>query len=828
MKNFTYLVRVAFLCLFLTAGAAPAFSQQIEKHIQVVDDLIGFLEYKPVEYATEGNVKHPLIIFLHGIGERGNGTTDLKYVARIGLPAAIRNGNQMRYTWNGKTETFLVLSPQCPSKYGMWPQRIIDSLISYAMTNLRIDPDRIYLTGLSMGGGGTFRYISTHPYFARRITAAATICAPCTFENGQYAADAKLPVWGMHAADDAVALSMCTDRAVSRINALNPEVKALKTTWPTGGHQIWDRMYADPTYKYNDVINIYEWFLGQNKSLPVNKLPVANAGADFKVNPTMPFVTLNGSASTDSDGKIVRYVWKKISGPAVGIIGVKMGASPSTLLSGLSIPGTYQYELAVVDDRAGFTRDTVTITVAAEVPLPTYNKLPVANAGNDTTIMLPTGHALKGSATDPDGKIVSYSWMKISGGTVRIAKPDSSSTRLDSLTVGSYTFRLTVKDDANAIVSDDVNVTVLADTTPAVVVPAPTPAPAPVPAPAPAPAPAPTPTPDTTKTDTVVIPKPIPGPVVNIAPIARVTPDQVVPIEWNYSPSVSGYPSTDADGWIAKFKWTKYAGPDSFEIATPNACRTKLNKLVPGVYFFRCTAYDNKGATSSADVKITVTKNGVVPSLSGSNKAPVAKVTPDQVIPIEWNYFPSVSGALSTDADGWIAKATWTKVSGPDSFEIASPNSMRTKLNKLVPGEYVFRCTVFDNKGAFSHADVKITMTKQTPKSTTTTSSAAILESETVASRPTPVTKITMPPELKASPNPASSIVNLQYTSDAIGRSMISVYDVAGKLLKNIPFYKDQSFYQHNLDVSELKSGVYYVQVRTGSSVQMQTKILKK
>lgn len=776
MKNFTYLVRVAFLCLLVIAGAAPAFSQQIEKHLMVAGDNIGFLEYKPVEYATEGNVKHPLIIFLHGIGERGDGQTQLKYVARIGLPAAIKNGNTMRYTWNGKTETFLVLSPQCPSKYGMWPQRVIDSLINYAKENLRIDPDRIYLTGLSMGGGGTLRYISTSKYYPKNIAAAATVCAPCTFDNGVYVADAKLPVWAMHAADDSVALALCTDRAINRINAAYPEVKPLRTVWPTGGHGVWDRMYADPSFKYNDVLNIFEWFLGQNKSLPVNKLPHANAGQDFKVHPAAPFVTLNGSASTDADGKIVRYVWKKISGPAAGIIAVKMGASANTMVTGMSLPGTYKFELAAVDDRAGFTRDTVIITVTTEAALP----------GTDTVKPAPT--------PNPD---------TVKPAPAPTPKPD------------------TVK-PAPAPKPDTVIVAPAPKPDTAVITPAPKPDTVVV---TPAPKPdsvviTPAPKPDTLK--------PVPAPVVNKAPNARVTPDQVIPIEWNYSPSVSGYPSTDDDGWIVRFRWIKLAGPASYEIATPDAVRTKLNKLVPGVYFFRCTVYDNKGLTSYADVKITMTKNGVVPSADSINQAPLAKVTPDQVIPIEWKYSPSVSGYPSTDADGWIAKFQWSKVSGPDSFQIATPGAVRTKLNNLVPGEYVFRCTVYDNKGAFSHADVKITMTKQPEKKTVATASNATLETEAVTAVPVPVTKITMPPQVKVSPNPASGMVNLQYTSDATGASMISVYDVAGKLLKNIPFYKNQSFYQHNLDISELRSGVYYVQVRTGSSVQMQTKILKK
>src|SRR5690606_21971281 len=148
----------------------------------------------------------------------------------------------------------------------------------------------------------------------------------------------------------------------------HPAVMPLKTIWHSGGHVVWDRVYTDTNYRYNGVINIYEWFLGHNKSLPVNKLPRANAGVNIHAAPGQ-VVTLNASASTDADGKLVRYVWKKISGPAAGTIATTMGTKPTTTVSGL-IAGTYQYELAVVDDRAAYTKDTVTVTIAAGAPTP--------------------------------------------------------------------------------------------------------------------------------------------------------------------------------------------------------------------------------------------------------------------------------------------------------------------------------------------------------------------------------------------------------------------------------------------------------------------------
>src|SRR5690242_21824363 len=127
MRNCTYVLRAILCLLVFAAGTNPGYSQQIEKGItSTTGDYLGFLEFKPKEYATEGNVKHPLIIFLHGIGERGNGTTELRNVARIGLPQMLRDGWDTKTTWNGKTEKFLVISPQCPIKYGMWPTAFVD------------------------------------------------------------------------------------------------------------------------------------------------------------------------------------------------------------------------------------------------------------------------------------------------------------------------------------------------------------------------------------------------------------------------------------------------------------------------------------------------------------------------------------------------------------------------------------------------------------------------------------------------------------------------------------------------------------------------------
>src|SRR5699024_10558312 len=118
--------------------------------------------------------------------------------------------------------------------------------------------------------------------------------------------------------------------AINRLNQTNLNPKPQLTIWPTGGHIVWDRVYTDTSYRFDGVLNVYEWFLGQNKTLAVNKLPVARAGNTINITTGTATATLDGSASTDADGKLVRYVWRKLSGPAAGSITTAFGGNSST------------------------------------------------------------------------------------------------------------------------------------------------------------------------------------------------------------------------------------------------------------------------------------------------------------------------------------------------------------------------------------------------------------------------------------------------------------------------------------------------------------------
>lgn len=190
-----------------------------------------------------------------------------------------------------------------------------------------------------------------------------------------------------------------------------------------------------------------------------NHPPVANAGKDTSITRPANTAQLNGSQSKDPDNNITTFKWTKISGPSANI---EHDNAETTRVNNL-IEGIYLFELKVTDAGGLFAKDTVIITVNSAI-----NHAPVANAGNDTTIILPANAAnLDGrKSTDPDNNITSYQWTKIAGpSSYSITNAYVVQTQANNLVEGIYQFELKATDAGGLFAKDTLQITVLSNAT---------------------------------------------------------------------------------------------------------------------------------------------------------------------------------------------------------------------------------------------------------------------------------------------------------------------------------------------------------------------------
>lgn len=175
----------------------------------------------------------PTIIFLHGSGERGSNLEDVK---RHGVAKVIEKQSDF---------PFITISPQCP-KDKDWLVNKLSILLYEVLAAYPIDSDRIYLTGLSMGGYGTWNWSATEPH---RFAAIAPVC------GGGKPQDAlklkNLPVWTFHGARDNIVPLSESEDMVAALQACGGNVKF--TVYPEAEHDSWTQTYNNP--------ELYKWFL---------------------------------------------------------------------------------------------------------------------------------------------------------------------------------------------------------------------------------------------------------------------------------------------------------------------------------------------------------------------------------------------------------------------------------------------------------------------------------------------------------------------------------------------------------------------------------------
>jgi predicted peptidase len=230
MRNLHAIALAMVTATLLTAGF----------HGSVRNEVSGrFLLYLPKNFKPHGSQRYPLLVFLHGSGESG---TDIQLVKVNGPPKFLESRTDF---------PFIVVSPQADSAAEGFNIDALTVLLTQLKRQLPIDADRVYLTGLSMGGFMTYYWASRHPGL---FAAIAPISSGWRAEDG--CLFKSMPVWAFHGAKDDVVKLEDDQHIVDAIKACGGDIRF--TVYPEAGHNAWEPAYDDP--------KLYEWLLSHRRA----------------------------------------------------------------------------------------------------------------------------------------------------------------------------------------------------------------------------------------------------------------------------------------------------------------------------------------------------------------------------------------------------------------------------------------------------------------------------------------------------------------------------------------------------------------------------------
>jgi len=360
-RSFKFLLTFIILLLLFDVNVYGQ-GKLVSRPLGSTDAFWGYYEYLPGNYSPNSSTGFPLLVTFPGIGEKGNGTTELNKILKHGPAKLINQGK-----WP-KERPFIVIAPQ--SWNGWFNPTGIHNFLSYLKKTYNVDTNRIYLTGLSAGAQSIWQYLEVHnDEVAGVIPISGTGYQPaknkgCTF--------AHVPIWAFHGAADNTIGAYGSYESVKFINECTPtpDPKAKVTIYPGVGHDAWTRTYdlsgmntsTDPKYDpYNE--NIYDWLLSHSKGsgkveVPINQSPTVDAGSDLTVPLSQGEIKLKAECF-DADGSIVSYQWEKVSGPD----GSMQGSNSNELTVSNIEAGMYEFSVTVQDDDGAVGEDVVTVRV---------------------------------------------------------------------------------------------------------------------------------------------------------------------------------------------------------------------------------------------------------------------------------------------------------------------------------------------------------------------------------------------------------------------------------------------------------------------------------
>ncbi|WP_350287926.1 PHB depolymerase family esterase [uncultured Croceitalea sp.] len=227
-------------CTAIAIYSCAGQSRLIDGELQTVtEENLSYYLYYPQNYDTAKNKDFGLLLFLHGGGESGG---ELDEIKRNGPPKLLVEGKEF---------PFLVLAPQNPHKRKWWNIQAVNQLLDAIIQENRVDPERIYLTGLSRGGSAAWDLAVQYP---EKWAALAVVCGMAPVPYAHWV-DKDLPIWVFHGDQDEVISVEESDKMVDKLKEMGYDVQY--TRYEGVGHNSWSRAYTTEA--------LYNWMESQKR-----------------------------------------------------------------------------------------------------------------------------------------------------------------------------------------------------------------------------------------------------------------------------------------------------------------------------------------------------------------------------------------------------------------------------------------------------------------------------------------------------------------------------------------------------------------------------------
>lgn len=254
-------IALPVVLLALVVGACGSQAQEVptETHLQghfhsERGPTMRYLVWLPDGYGEDRDQRYPMIVFLHGSGDTDY---DSEYVVSFGLPAVLELGEQP------DNFDFVVISPQAAPGTAWWTDYqvdIIDELVAEMLDTYLVDPDRVYLTGLSMGGYGSWYEATAYPdRYAAMVSTSGSAYSSVVLPPEEFTCRlVDVPVWGIHGEQDVIAEYDLVEGSVREYEDMC-DTTIKWTAYPDAGHfETYERAYRDPA--------LYDWMLSHTLS----------------------------------------------------------------------------------------------------------------------------------------------------------------------------------------------------------------------------------------------------------------------------------------------------------------------------------------------------------------------------------------------------------------------------------------------------------------------------------------------------------------------------------------------------------------------------------